>query len=237
MPELWHSFDAMDSGAAGGAIVRSARGVTLVGGGEIAPEEFTEALALAPTLVAADGGADAALALGRVPQAVIGDFDSITDAGRRAIPADRQHRIAEQDSTDFEKCLTAIAAPFVLALGFTGQRVDHTLAAFSALARHPARRCLIVSDHDVCFLAPPRLALDLPAGARLSLFPLGPVRGESRGLRWPIDGIAFSPEDRIGTSNEVTGPVHLGFDAPRMLVILPRPHLRVTLRALMPPQA
>ncbi len=234
MPELWHSFDARDSGADGGAIVRSAGGVTLVGGGEIAAKGFTEVLALAPTLVAADGGADSVLALGQMPQAVIGDFDSITPAARRAIPADRQHVVAEQESTDFEKSLMAIAAPFVLALGFTGQRVDHTLAAFSVLARHPARRCLIVSDHDICFLAPPRLTLDLPRGTRLSLYPLGPVGGESRGLRWPIDGIAFAPDSRIGTSNEVAGPVLLGFDAPRMLVILPRPHLRATLHALVP---
>ena len=234
MPELWHSFASGNSGSNAGAIVRSARGVTLVGGGEIAAAGLAEALALAPTLVAADGGSDGALALGRMPDAVIGDFDSISDAARRAIPADRQHVIAEQESTDFEKSLMSVAAPFVLALGFTGQRVDHTLAAFSVLARHPARRCLILSDHDLCFLAPRRVTLDLPAGTRLSLFPLGPVGGESRGLRWPIAGIGFAPDSRIGTSNEVTGPVHLGFDAPRMLVILPRGQLGAVLRAAAP---
>ena len=51
---------------------------------------------------------------------------------------------------------------------------------------------------------------------------MGPVRGRSEGLRWPIDGLAFDPTGRIGTSNAATGGVvRLGFDAPRMLVILP----------------
>ena len=44
----------------------------------------------------------------------------------------------------------------------------------------------------------------------------------SEGLRWPVAGLAFDPMGRIGTSNAATGgPVRVGFDAPRMLVILP----------------
>ncbi len=234
MPELWHSFSPGDSAAPDAAIVRSDRGVTLVGGGEIAATALAEALALAPLLVAADGGADQALRHGHMPQAVIGDFDSITPAGRQAIAADRLHHVPEQESTDFEKALRAIDAPWILALGFSGQRVDHTLAAFSTLARHPNRRALILSDHDVCFLAPPALSLDLPPGTRLSLFPMGPVRGESAGLRWPIGGLDFAPHCRIGTSNEALGPVWLGFDAPRMLVILPRPQLGAVLSSTAP---
>ena len=217
------------------AIVESLSGVTLVGGGPVPAALMRRALALAPVLVAADGGADRALALGQVPQAVIGDLDSLSEAARARLPATAVHRIAEQDTTDFDKALRHIAAPFVLGLGFAGARVDHTLAVFSTLARHPQRRCLILSATDVCFLAPATLCLRLPPGSRLSLYPLGPVRGESTGLRWPIDGLGFAPDGVIGTSNEVSAPeVRLAFDAPRMLVILPRAALRPALAALVP---
>ena len=56
-----------------------------------------------------------------MPQAVIGDFDSLSDLGRAAIPATRQHVIPEQDTTDFDKALRSIRAPFVLGLGFSGR--------------------------------------------------------------------------------------------------------------------
>jgi thiamine pyrophosphokinase len=188
---------------------------------------------LAPVVVAADGGADRALAAGVVPRAVIGDFDSITPEARAAIPPGRLHHLAEQDTTDFDKALRSILAPFVLALGFAGARLDHGLAVFNALVRHADRPCLVLGAEDLVFLCPPRLSLRLRVGDRLSLFPMGPVSGESQGLRWPVAGIRFAPDGRIGTSNVVSVPdVELSFDAPRMLVILPVARLAAVISAL-----
>lgn len=214
------------------AIVESDRAVTLVGGGDLGPTDLDEALTLAPRLVAADGGAVAALAAGHPPEAVIGDFDSVTAAALEAIPADRRIRVAEQDSTDFEKCLARIDAPLVVAVGFLGRRVDHQLAAMATLAGRDGPPVVLLGRHDVVFHAPPRLRLDPPLGSRFSLFPMGRVTGRSEGLEWPIDGIAFAPDGRIGTSNRVTGPVRLAFDGPGMLVVMPRAALASVARAL-----
>ncbi len=63
---------------------------------------------------------------------------------------------------------------------------------------------------------------------------MAPVTGQSEGLRWPIDGLAFAPNGRVGTSNAVTGPVALRFDGDGMLVILPRTALPQVIKALMP---
>ncbi|MDO5630425.1 MAG: thiamine diphosphokinase [Paracoccus sp. (in: a-proteobacteria)] len=205
-------------------ILRSDQGVTLIGGGTVDRTALASALALAPVVAAADSGADAALAAGLVPAAVIGDFDSISSAARAAIPAANQHPVAEQDSTDFAKCLMRIAAPFVIAVGFDGRRVDHTLAAMTVLARHPQPPCVILTAADAVTLAPPDLRLDLPPGTRVSLFPLGPVTGSSTGLRWPIDGLMLEPAGRVGASNQATGPVHIRSTGP-LLVILPARHL------------
>ena len=214
-------------------IVHSAGGVTLIGNGDVTPELLANSLTIAPVLVAADGGADAALRYGYQPVAVIGDLDSVTAAAQATIPADRLHRLEEQDTTDFDKCLRSIAAPFILAVGFAGARIDHALAVFNALVRHPERRCIVLGGTDLCFLAPLTIDLDLPPGTRLSLFPMGPVRGTSQGLRWRIDGIGFAPDGRSGTSNEtVAAAVRLRFDAARMLVILPVEHLGAAIAAV-----
>lgn len=203
-------------------IVEASVGVTLAGGGRFSAAMLARARALAPRLVAADGGADRLLAHGAEPEAVIGDMDSIS-ASAKARLGDRLHPIPEQLTTDFDKALRSISAPFVLALGFAGQRLDHSLAVLSSLVAHPDRRCLVISPTDVTLLCPPDLSLTLPLGSRFSLYPLGPVTGESEGLRWPIGGIDFAPDAMIGTSNEVSAPVvRLKMDQPRMLVILPR---------------
>lgn len=193
------------------------------------------ALKRAPVLVAADGGADRALAAGQMPEAVIGDFDSVSEAARQAIAPERQHRIAEQETTDFDKALRSVRAPFVLALGFVGARVDHGLAVFATLLRHSGKVCLVLGPEDVVFLCPADLRLRLEPGDRLSLFPMGPVTGRSEGLRWPIDGLAFAPDGMIGTSNEVSAPeVRVQVDAPRMLAILPRARLDRVISGLLP---
>lgn len=211
-------------------IVASRCPVTLLGPAPSNPPDIKAALARAPVLVAADGGAEAALALGLMPEAVIGDFDSFDPRGR--VPEDRLHRIAEQDSTDFEKALDRISAPRVLALGFLGRRLDHSLAVLSALVSHPPGRCVLVGRHDVIVHLPRGIDLALTPGARVSLFPMVPVTGRSEGLEWPIDEIAFAPGRRIGTSNRSTGPVRLGMDGPGMLLILPGTSLGALLDAL-----
>lgn len=217
-------------------IVSSAAPVTLVGGSDLGADDLITALGLAPTLVAADGGAEAVLKAGLVPVAVIGDMDSL---GAEALDrlSDRLHTVSEQESTDFDKALRHIDASLVLALGVTGGRFDHELAMVHVLLCHPDRPCIALGAQSLTFLCPPHLSLDLPVGTTLSLFPMAGVRTRSTGLRWATDGLDFAPDRRIGTSNEVTGPVTLTPDAPQMLVILPRSALEEAVRALLDREA
>ncbi len=207
--------------------------ITLIGSGDADAATIASALALAPVVVAADGGAVAALAAGVVPRAVIGDLDSLPEAIRAQLDPATVHPVPEQDSTDFEKCLQRLRAPLILAIGFTGDRMDHQLAALSALVRYPAQRCIVIAPGQIAFLCPPVLSLPVEAGTLVSLYPLGAVRGTSDGLQWPIAGLDFAPDGRVGTSNCATGPVTLTFDAARMLVILPRQTLPMAVAALL----
>ncbi len=169
---------------------------------------------------------------------MIGDMDSLSDAARRRLPPETLYRIDEQDSTDFDKSLRSVDAPMVLGIGFLGRRVDHQLANLNVLARHHDKPCVLIARRDVIFAAPRRVAMELEPGSRVSLFPMAPVRGRSRGLHWPIDGLDMTPGGRVGTSNRVAtgnaGPVELEFDAPGMLVILPRAALDAAITALTP---
>lgn len=214
------------------SIVARSGMVLLLGGAGCDKTAFDTLLVKSDAVVAADGGADHALALGCVPDAVIGDLDSVSDQALVKIPSERVHHIAEQDSTDFDKVLRSVDAPLVVGLGFLGGRIDHELAVLNVLVRRPDRLCVMVGDEDVICHVPPELALDLPLESRFSLFPMAPVTGRSEGLRWPIDGIGFAPDGRGGTSNAVSGPVRLQMDGPGMLLILPRSALEPVLGAL-----
>ncbi len=190
-------------------------------------------LALAPTLVAADGGAAHCLAAEHMPEAVIGDMDSLDIVQAAGIPWERLHEITEQDSTDFDKALRHIETPLVVAVGFTGARMDHELAAYNVLVRRADRRCVLVGETDVLCVAPPKLKLDVPVGTRVSLFPMRAVTGRSEGLKWPIEDIAFAPDGLIGTSNTATDPVTLEMDGPGMLLILPKAFLPLLVKTLL----
>jgi thiamine pyrophosphokinase len=212
-------------------IVESQTGVTLIAGGPVLSRDLKAAMARAPLVVAADGGADRALALGARPAAVIGDMDSISDKVRRQL-GDVVHEVPEQESTDFDKALRNIRAPFVLALGCLGGRVDHELAVLSVLIRRQTMPCLLIGREDIVFAAPPRLNIAMQAGDRFSLFPMAQVTGRSDGLKWPIAGLTFAPDARGGTSNQALGPVRLEMGQPGMLVMVPRNRFAAALAAL-----
>lgn len=206
-----------------GIIVNSKEVVALLGGGEASSAVLETLRAQSTRIVAADGGARHALNTGLMPDAVIGDMDSLDDATRAKLPADRIHHIAEQDSTDFEKCLMRISAPLIIGAGFLGPRADHQLACFHAFTVHPDKRAILVDDKQIVFLCPPAVQLTVPVDMLVSLFPIVPVQARSEGLRWPVDGLDLAPGRVIGTSNRAIRPtVRISCDQPGLLVILPR---------------
>lgn len=215
------------------SIVDVSEPLTLIGGGALSDGDIAAARALGPICVAADSGADAALAAGVPLAAVIGDMDSISDHARARIPEDRFHLISEQDSTDFEKVLRFVSAPLFIAVGFAGGRIDHELASMHTIARRADCCIIMITQEDVVFHCPQNVSLNVPENTRVSLFPMGPVTGRSEGLFWPIDGLSFAPAVRSGTSNRSTGPVTLEMNAPGMLCILPKAFIPLVVSALL----
>lgn len=214
------------------AIVFSDEPVLLVGGAGGDNRQLLQLLDEIGIAIAADSGADWLRSVGRIPDALIGDLDSVSEDTRAAMPPGAVHHIAEQDSTDFDKAVRSIAAPVIVGIGFLGGVVDHLLSAMTVLARYPDRAIVLVGETDVVAHLPPQIDLPLASGTRVSLYPMREVMGMSTGLHWPIDGLKFSPATRTGTSNRADGPVTLSMQGAGMLIILPVSQRGVLQRAL-----
>lgn len=202
-------------------IVHRSDPVALIGGAQIVHDLFNILRTRVSTFVAADGGADQALSAGVLPAAVIGDLDSITAPAKQRF-GDLLHYIDDPDTTDFEKAVTRIAAPLVLAAGFLGGRLDHTAAVINTIMRLHAYHIILLSADDVCFVAPPgTLALALPRATRIALLPQMAARVTTTGLRWDIADRTMHPAAFISTSNETEeAHVTITTDAP-LLITLP----------------
>jgi thiamine pyrophosphokinase len=182
------------------------RPLAIVGGGTSDLALLRDLAARDVALVGADGGANAIGAAGLVPEAILGDLDSILDRfgwEQRT----RVIHIPEQITTDFQKALYSTSAPVTLALGMTGKRLDHTLAALSALhevAQH--RRVILVDETDVALAVSGPFAFHAAPKERISVHPLVPIVFErTEGLFYPMNNLLLDPAGRLGTSNEGTG--------------------------------
>lgn len=209
--------------------------VTLIGGGEVDAAILSRLLRLAPRLCCADGGGDAIAAelLSRV-EALYGDGDSLSGA-RHAALAEKYQRIAEQETSDFEKALARIDAPFILAHGFTGGRIDHSFAALQSLGRYRGM-LFLVGQEDFCLRLKADVTLDLAAGTRLSLLALERAEVAMEGVAWPFEG-ALTPLAQMSLSNRALGgahgPVQLRTDGGAVILTLPIEMLEAQLPQLL----
>lgn len=215
-----------------GSIISRLKPVCIVGGSETSHDVITEVSQWVDDWVAVDSGADTLLKAGITPAAVVGDLDSLSDTARAAF-APLLHEISEQSSTDFAKALTRVDAPVVIALGFTGGRLDHQLSVLSVMRQHMHRPVVLADGHDVSFLVGAgQSSLTLDAGTRVSLMPVSPATVSLTGVTWPFADQLMQMDGFTSPSNAATGgTVTIDADAP-ILVTLPWACLAVSLQAV-----
>ncbi|MCF6304366.1 MAG: thiamine diphosphokinase [Rhodobacteraceae bacterium] len=207
--------------------------VIVIGGGPVSPDDVALVQRFSNKTIAADSGVDAADALGLDVFAVLGDMDSVSQAGARK-NIGKSTRISEQDTTDFEKCIYSSDAPLYLCIGVLGGRIDHQLAALNVLAKYPDRKIILIGPQDITLLCPLDFSVELPIGTRLSLFPLGAVFGvHSDGLEWKMNGVDMDSSGKIGTSNRTSAArVHIRYGQGALLLVLPVETLPELLKSL-----
>ncbi|VAW18005.1 Thiamin pyrophosphokinase, partial [hydrothermal vent metagenome] len=118
--------------------------LVIVGGGEVDTALLWRFRREGAAIIAADGGANICATKRIMPDAIIGDMDSIAD---KEYWQDKSKliEVEEQETTDFEKCLMLSEAPVTIAIGMAGERVDHTLANLDILLRYGSKRRLAIA--------------------------------------------------------------------------------------------
>ncbi len=188
----------------------------------------------APQLViAADGGALKAEALGYPPRVVVGDADSLaaSDVERfRTAGAEIVIRPADKDESDTELALDEAlergATRVVIVGGFGGQRLEHTLANVLLLAseRLKGRDICLADGASTLRVMHNRETLEINGSPRdyVSLLPLTwHVSGVTTvGLLYALTNEMLEQGPARGLSNELTtGPATIQIDQGRLAVV------------------
>lgn len=162
-------------------------------------------------LIAADSGARHVAALGRIPQLLIGDMDSIDPVIYRHFQESGSsceiHR-PEKDETDGELAIQAaldMGADQVLIFGILGDRLDHFLGVLSLLKRllDGGVRGRMVSDTQEIWLIQGEEMLDMPPGSLVSFLPFGDQAAgvTLKGFKYPLEHYDYLQGKPIGLSN------------------------------------
>ena len=179
----------------------------------------------ADRLIACDGAWRKALDLGRPPDAVVGDGDSLGEEGREALAQRGIPFIGEveQETNDLCKAFrhavaTGAEGDVFVILGATGLREDHTLGNIFHLLDFaadiprgadgtgaPSVVSMVTDSGTFEPVLPPGGTWTATAGRSVSVFaPVPGTRMTSEGLEWPLAGVSLDALWR-GTLNRTTG--------------------------------
>ena len=168
----------------------------------------------------------------RLPDAVIGDLDSISPSIRRHY-ADRIVQIEEQDDNDLTKALGHLTEhetglEEITILGATGKREDHTIGNLGLLMEYTRmfqlgeRRVSAVSDFGTAFAITDSCDLHLGEGRRISIFSAdNSLRITSAGLEWPLDHVVFDAwwKATLNRTSEPIVSLHFNHPAPVLIMV------------------
>ncbi len=181
--------------------------------GEVTRKEIRRLQGISFDIVlAADGGAFAALKFGYLPHYVVGDLDSVTEDIKRQLSQTQFIRRPSQEVNDLEKALQfcrEIEVSQLTILGMAGKRLDHTLNNLSVLSRYDSQFKLTIFDaFSQIFLVRQNFQYQGKINQTISLIPMGKVEGiTTRGLGFPLNNETLEFGKREGLSNYTTDPV------------------------------
>jgi thiamine pyrophosphokinase len=175
-----------------------------------------QALIASALMIAADGGARAALHFGVLPQVVIGDMDSLEESELDVLEENGATILRyspHKNETDLELALLYAVndgATTIRIIGAVGDRLDHTLSNITLLALPALGSCdvrLVSGEQDTWLMPPGTCTIDGAAGDTVSLLPLN---GDVDSIR--TDGLQYALRDETlhfgparGVSNVMTG--------------------------------
>ena len=159
-------------------------------------------------IICCDGSAKGLLEAGIIPDAIVGDLDSLSDEIAVKYP-DRLYLDDDEDTNDLTKAVSwCINKGYkeILILGATGKREDHTLGNISLLAEY-AKNTEVIMVTDTGVFSPHLKSFSISSfpGQQISVFSINPdTRVTSSGLKYKLDNLKLHNWWRA-TLNEATG--------------------------------
>ena len=142
----------------------------------------------ASRIICCDGAAENLIAAGYIPDAIVGDMDSLKPETEKKY-SDRLFRYTEQESNDLTKAVLwckSRGIHEIIILGATGKREDHTLGNISLLAEYALYMDVVmVTDHGMFIPYTESFEAETFRGQQISIFsPNSKTTVSSSGLRY-----------------------------------------------------
>ena len=179
----------------------------VIGGGEYPKTDIPlNIIKNTPYIVCCDGAADSFIATGAVPNAIVGDGDSISSENKERF-SHLLHIISEQESNDQTKairfCLEQ-GKKRIAIVGATGKREDHSIGNISLLIEYARAGVEVFSftDYGVFIPCNGNTTHRCHKGQQVSIFSITAKNMSAEGLLYPIYDFTNWWQ---GTLNECTG--------------------------------
>ena len=167
-------------------------------------------------IICVDGGYNSysELNVGKEPDYVIGDFDSIKDKSILKMKFKKEQIIYKdnQDETDSQFAIKSILTLYpnqikeIHFIFFTSQdRIDHLLCNILLMKQVPTNiKVKLITKGEEMYLLTKRLEINGMEGKTLSVIPITNVKNiRSEGLKWPYEGIDINFGFIGGISNVI----------------------------------
>ena len=188
-------------------------------------------LSCADYLVCCDGAIRHLDRLGIVPDAIVGDLDSIPRSLRRKYSGIVQH-CPDQETNDLTKAFRFLRehcqdADFIHILGATGLREDHTLANISLLTEYAkeldgsSQSIDMVSDFSTMIPLTASSSLEVGKGRKVSIFTADQsLKIKSAGLEWPTDSVVLDNWWKASLNRACEDSITLTFSHPSTAIVI-----------------
>lgn len=159
-------------------------------------------------VIAADGGLEELEKNGRVPDLIVGDFDSYGGALPEGVPVIR-HPVMKDDTDSALAVGEALrrGAERIFIYGGLGGRLDHSFANIQLLAGLARRgvEAYLVGERETVTAVCGGLSFGPEFWGRVSVFAYPMARVTETGLLYALDSRVLTDDTPMGVSNEFTG--------------------------------
>jgi thiamine pyrophosphokinase len=183
-----------------------------------------EYLHKADLIVCCDGSAGSPINSGMIPDAIVGDMDSLSDELRNRF-SDRIFVEDNQETNDLTKAVEwchASGYDDITILGATGKREDHTIGNISLLVEYSRFVDVkMVTDTGIILPFHKSCRLETFPGQQISIFSVDPeTEITSAGLLYPLERKKLSNWWQATLNEAIGETVELKFEGGAVLVFL-----------------